>query len=432
MALSAPILPQLLNGIITLAQVINDNGVVVEIPAYPDVSVGDTLKLYWNNIIISSFVVESPGDLPHLLLVPAGSAPLGAYTIFYTVTDMAGNESPSPILSLTIAIAPQAPVTRLLSTVVTNNALANGSQQNAILYTLVGLFDVPMPGRYLLFSSSPIAGVQLSSPYGVTDAAGSFTLKISSTLAGNILIETIPDVPLPPMNNFTSITFTQGPPNFLISGEVLSNNAEADGISQNSVRVKLVDAGTGQPLAGQALAVSASGPAIYPGSVVTNANGEAFISVSSNVVGPLMVTVSVQANPAISTTATVNFTVDYPVLLGTNTAYLQGNIGLQTFLGPHNIQVNQHYRIVISRPYTSVGNCAADFAFTVSTASCSPNYGRNYTFLGDDLTDIVAIASGPGANLTSERYQYYALSAAGVAEIQVFDYGPYYTAFGTV
>ncbi len=425
MVLNAPLLPQSVDNTIAIAQVTNNNGVIVEIPAYGNIEAGDTLTLFWNNAPTSTFVVGSAQDLPKLFLVPVSSTPVGAYSTYYTVTDSYGNESQSTIVSLNIVVTPLAETYTVTALILTDNAHAGSGQQNSILYTAFGLDGLPAPGLFLLFTPTPTNGVVLSASFGQTNANGQFILTLTSTVVQNVLIRTTPAT-TPSMDNYTQVTFTQAPPNYQISTVILSDNAAANGIAQNTIQARLIDANTGQGIAGQLLTVSVNGAATYPSLVSTDNSGYVYISLSSQVVGPLTVTINLQSNPAVSTMVTVNFSVSFPVLLGTHTVYLYGNHGLQTFLSPFNIVVNHHYRIVSSRPATQVKNCTGNYNFTISSASCSLHFGRNYTFLGTDLYNIIANASGPGASLTSQRYNYYNSAAAGVTEVQVYDYGPYY------
>ncbi len=427
MALQPPILPQLQNGIITTTQIADSNGVIVEVPLYQNVSVGDAIRIYWNNAIVETYVVTQITDLPRLFLVPGSFTVIGSNSVYYTSTDTAGNLSLSPIIALNVTQGTVVPGYTLTATIITNNAQANTLPGNTILYTLSSTGGGSIANQFLIFDT---LGGTPSASFGQTNSAGVYVLNVSSNVPGDVLVNAFATV-APAQVVHTVLSFSQAAISYQLASEILSNGAPANGTAQNTVRVRLTNAATGQGVPGQLLNVSVNGAASYPSIVSTNNDGYAYISLSSLTIGTVIVTVSLQSNPSVNTTATVNFILSYPILLGNHTAYLYNNIGLQTFLGPYNIVVNHHYHIVVSRPYYQVKNCTGIYAFTISTGSCKLGYARNYTFLDRDLSDVIAIATGPGANLTSERYQYYPTNYAGVAEILVYDYGPYYNAFGT-
>ncbi|TKI06149.1 Ig-like domain-containing protein [Martelella alba] len=423
MNLNPPILPQLINDSIPIDRVITDEGVIVEIPLYHNATQGDHIRIYWDDTEIQSFILNSSSDLPKLFIIPESLATVGGHSIYYSITDAVGNSSISPTVIFRIAIQPRNVDHTVDALVIVNEAHAV-SGTNIILYTAYTPEGLIEPGVYLLFQTTGSA--VLSASFGQTNANGQYQLSVTNPLAEQVLITATPAI-TPSVSTFTSLTFTQAPPDYKIDLEILSNNASANNIAQNIIRARLYDANSGVGVTGQILLISVAGQASYPSLVSTDSQGYAYIALTSTTVGTVAITVTLQTDTTVYAVTSVMFSVSYPVLMGTHTHYLWGNIGLQTFLGPYNIVVNHHYHIVPSRQPYQVKNCGAGYAFTVSNSTCSRSYGRYYTFLDTDLSDVIAIASGAGANLTSERYYYYPDSYAGEAQIQVWDYGPYYT-----
>ncbi|TKI06150.1 Ig-like domain-containing protein [Martelella alba] len=422
MALLPPVLPQQADGVISTQRITTDNGIIVEVPLYGNLSVGDIVRLYWNGNLMDTYTITSITDLPKIFLLPSSAGAVGNNIVYYTSTDTVGNLASSPFVNVTIVQGSVETGYTLLSTVVIDNAQAGSSPGNIIIYTL-NYNNSVVANSYLLFTSQ---GGTLSAAFGQTNDRGQYQLSITSNVQGSVLVTATPTVATDKVNN-TVVSFTPASVSYNIEAAVLSNNAPANNIAQNIVSARLYNAGTGAGIAGQVLLVTVAGQASYPSLVSTDSQGYAYIALTSTTAGTVSVTVTQQSNPSVFATASVNFAVSYPILLGKQTAYLWGNIGLQTFLGPYNIVINHHYYIVPSRQPYQVKNCGTGYAFTVSNSSCSRDYGRYYTFLNTNLSDVIAIASGAGANLTSERYYYYPDSHAGEAEIQVWDYGPYYS-----
>lgn len=91
MALQAPVLPQLTNGVITSARITADNGVQVEIPRYNNLGIGDDISILFNSFSVSDFKIQELTDLPKTILVPVVYTEANKNDVYYTSRDVNDN-----------------------------------------------------------------------------------------------------------------------------------------------------------------------------------------------------------------------------------------------------------------------------------------------------------------------------------------------------
>ncbi|WP_146378905.1 hypothetical protein [Cronobacter turicensis] len=98
--LSGPALPQMIDdGYITDVELQSDGGAVVDVNWYPLAAHGDYLGLYWDGRLFGTLSLNDPDTYawPWTVVIPESYAPDGPHQAWYTVTDVAQNQSASPI-----------------------------------------------------------------------------------------------------------------------------------------------------------------------------------------------------------------------------------------------------------------------------------------------------------------------------------------------
>lgn len=195
-----------------------------------------------------------------------------------------------------------------------DSAKADGVSSNVLRAHVVDAYGNPVAGQTVTFA---IAG-GVATPGGAltvtTDANGDAVLTLTSTEVGQVDITA--DVNGSPISGGTvSVVFTvyADPSQAATALVVINNNAPADGVSTNSVRAHVVD-NNGNPMAGQQVVFTiASGTAniLTPQPVVTDANGNAVILLSSTTGGTVTVTAVVNGNPIVNgSPAELHFTAE--------------------------------------------------------------------------------------------------------------------------
>ncbi|WP_413734550.1 Ig-like domain-containing protein [Sodalis sp. RH21] len=421
MALLLPILPQLVNGIITTNQISADNGIIVQIPTYGNVSLNDTIKLYFNGILVETYLVINVSDLPKLFMIPRNISTLGTKSVYYSVTDKVQNMSESPRVNFNVSQSQTTADYLLTPTIIVNNSQANNVNYNIILYTLSSPTGASVSNVYLLFEA--LGGGTLGAAYGATNANGQYQLTVRSGAVGSVLVQAKVSLDATVIT-FTDLNFVAVPVAYQLTTSIISNNNSADGQHANVIQARLVNANTGQGIAGQPLLVYVSGPATYPSTIITNATGYVSIYITTNTPGTLTVSVYLEANTSISSSQNINFTVTYPIVLGSRTVWLQHDVGIQKLLGPYNLTAFNRYTIETTREPSTVWNCQNNQAFNIATTSCTIGIERAFYFLDDDLSDVVPLRTASGANLSSERVMWFAPANSGYGVVTIKDWGP--------
>lgn len=99
-SLMAPFLPQMAgDGLITSSDLQTENAIYVEIKPYQTAAVNDFINLYFQgqNSSFFALITDPLADLPVVYKIDAEGIADGIYSVYYTVTDVAGNISHSLI-----------------------------------------------------------------------------------------------------------------------------------------------------------------------------------------------------------------------------------------------------------------------------------------------------------------------------------------------
>ncbi|TCL05847.1 hypothetical protein EZJ58_4069 [Sodalis ligni] len=106
MALEPPILPQAINGQISMAIIQSDGGVVYRIPQYQNSKMYDLVQVFWNGILVGTHTIGNPiTDFPITGLVAVQLVRAGVNSINYIVSDSFGNVGYSFPTDVNIAIS---------------------------------------------------------------------------------------------------------------------------------------------------------------------------------------------------------------------------------------------------------------------------------------------------------------------------------------
>ncbi|WP_213992599.1 Ig-like domain-containing protein [Sodalis sp. dw_96] len=196
-----------------------------------------------------------------------------------------------------------------LTLTATTNAIADGCDTNSATARLC-YQGRPLCGQLLSFTLSGDAlftdGTQQFS--ATTDGQGEATVFFTDTRPETVLIT----CNFNQTQSWESVSFDNSPlADIGISGAVLQNNAQADGMSRNGMRYRVYHSNGGAPVPGTALAISVSGGAMLippAGPWVTDANGIYDLYVTSGSPGQVLVSAQVPSAPEATNNTFLNFT----------------------------------------------------------------------------------------------------------------------------
>ncbi len=258
-----------------------------------------------------TFVTNAAGEAVINIL----STVSGFFDITATVngTDIT-NGSPATIQFLAGAPDVSNPLTAL--TVTKDSAAADGTDLDIVKAHIVDAFGNPVPGQTVTFAIASGSATPSGSLTFTTDANGDAILTLTSTANGNATITAV-------LNTISVITFgspaaitfityadVSEPETFIV---VMTDNAAADETAVNTVRAHVVD-NNGNPMANQRIVFTiTSGEATIKETqpILTDANGDAVISLVSKKVGYVTLTATVEGKNIINgSPAKVRFTAD--------------------------------------------------------------------------------------------------------------------------
>ncbi|XBS70188.1 Ig-like domain-containing protein [Acerihabitans sp. KWT182] len=424
MALQPPFLPQLIDNVITTGRITADGGIRVDIPSYGNLRVGDTIRIYFNSALTITYDINNVSDLPHQFLIPSNYVVIGNNIMQYTATDSIGNTSSSDPVSFSVVQA-SASGYILSSQITRNGANADGSDQNQIIYILTSTTGQPVSGQFITFAHYDSGGVGLSAPFGQTDAAGLFTLFITSSISESVLIvATLASDST--VTNTQVLNFVEAPISYSLSATAAVNNQPANGQAYNLVVAKLVNSATQVGIGGRTLQVYVSGAANYPNTVTTNASGEASIYISTITPGTMNVIISLQSDYTVQTSLNINFVASFPITLPSYEVWVGAYVPVGTLFGPIYFQQGHVYEVALSRNANSYYNCGINYAHIYSGAGtvCAPGRGNDFELLGTNLQFIRPRKSGSGADFYSQLAPYYSGANSGYTIVTVIDHGP--------
>ena len=268
-----------------------------------------------------------------------------------------------------------------------DNRLADGKQQDSIIAYITDANKNPVSGVAVTFliQTSPTEGSILSgaqfvgNPVNVTtDASGMARIAMTSTTAGTVYVDaTIVD---PATGNTVLIDGSYQIAHFLDQPDVTNPlttlsvvifEALADGTQQTEVKAHIVDI-SGQVMPGQNVTFSidsGSGTIVTPQPVVTDANGDAYIYITSTTVGYVLITATVDGTPIVNgSPARVEFA---GINIYVPKVFTPNGDGTNDLLKPILVGISTFH-------YFSVYNRWGNLIFTTQ----DPNQGWDGTFKG--------------------------------------------------
>ncbi|AXY77769.1 hypothetical protein D3H65_28960 [Paraflavitalea soli] len=210
--------------------------------------------------------------------------------------------------------------------VITNNAIANGAATNSVRARIRDINGNAVANATVVFNILSGTGTIVGSSTVTTNASGFADINITSLVAGNVSITaTVNGVPLvngsPAVVRFVADAPAVANPGTALS--VVTNNALANGAATNRVKAHIVDA-NGNPVANATIVFTiASGTANFaiPASTTTNASGDAFVNLNSNLAGNVTITATVNGVAIVNgSPLTITFVADAPAVNNPATA----------------------------------------------------------------------------------------------------------------
>jgi gliding motility-associated-like protein len=211
----------------------------------------------------------------------------GTVFISATVGGTAINGSPGTVTFVAGSPAPGNPSTALIVDVASNTA--DGVSTDKVHAHVVDASGNVVAGATVVFAigGGTAGATAVIAGTGITDAGGDAALTITDVTAGTVFITaTIGGTAI--NNSPSTVTFVAGAPDLTKSSILIDqNNSQADGSAPDIVHAHIVDA-NGNAVSGVTVdftIASGAGSLTGPASVVTDANGNASISITSTVAG---------------------------------------------------------------------------------------------------------------------------------------------------
>ncbi len=180
-----------------------------------------------------------------------------------------------------------------LITVIVDSSVANGTTQNIVIAHIVDQYGNPTPNQTIDFGFTGVANA--AGPLTLTtNASGNAVLGLTSTTIGAVLVTA--NVNASPIinGNPSTVHFIGGKPDVTVPTtrlEVVTTGAVADSVATNAVKAIITDS-IGHLLAGETVIFkifSGTGSIIGSGTVITNSNGEAAISLVSTLADTVLI-----------------------------------------------------------------------------------------------------------------------------------------------
>ncbi|WP_315821016.1 Ig-like domain-containing protein [Paraflavitalea speifideaquila] len=192
------------------------------------------------------------------------------------------------------------PATELIVKI--DSVVANGIALNSVLAHIVDAAGRPVANASIVFTLASGAATIVETNPLLTDANGDAVITLHSTVAGNITITATVNGETITFGSPAPLTFVPGDPDPSKPATeliVVKNHAQADGKATNSVKAHIVDAhGNKVPKASVVFTI-ANGIASFveTNPVITDANGDAIIRLTSTVGDTVEITATVNGLP---------------------------------------------------------------------------------------------------------------------------------------
>lgn len=208
--------------------------------------------------------------------------------------------------------------------VIQNNAVANGVDENLVRATISNILGVPVANQTVNFEIISGDATMSQNETGTTDANGQITLHLTSTVANLVQIRAKVNYDYILNGSPAEVKFVHGPLDITHDStylKVIKDSARANGITQNILRLKLVDA-FGNPIDNETVNFAIeSGIAngVGPLARLTDENGVSIIAFTSDTENDVEVSVTVGGVSIINgNPATITF-IAMPDIANNNT-----------------------------------------------------------------------------------------------------------------
>ena len=270
-------------------------------------------------VIAGSGITNAGGDA----VLTITNTVAGTVFISATIGGTALTGSAATVTFVAGAPAPGNPATALIIDV--PSTTADGVSTDQVHAHVVDAKGNVVPGATVVFTvtGGTAGGTAVITGTGITNAGGDAVLTITDVTAGTVFITArIGGVSI--NNSPVTVNFVSGVPDLAKSTIIIDiNNSGADGSTPDIVHAHIVDV-NGNPVTGQAVDFSiSSGTANFTGptTVTTDGNGNASISLTSNVAGNVDVAAQAGGTPLSNSAVTVDF-VNLPDLTNPLTALI--------------------------------------------------------------------------------------------------------------
>jgi len=278
------------------------------------------------------------------------------------------NGSPASVTFVVDVPSVNSPATKLV--VVTTGALSDGTATNSVRAIITDANGNPVSGQTVTFQIASGTATFTTPVTVTTDINGQAIVSLVSTTAGTVAITAnVNGTPIT-NNSPASVVFVANAPDVSKPStllEVLTTGALADGTATNSVRAHITDV-NGNPVPGQTVTFTiASGVATPSGSLtmVTDANGNAMLVLTSNTIGNVNITATVNGNNIPNgSPATVVFVADVPSVSVATTKL----VVITTGAVANGIAINTVKAIITDKNGNPVPGQTVAFTMTPGTA----------------------------------------------------------------
>ncbi len=212
---------------------------------------------------------------------------VGTVLIDAKIGGVAINNSPATVAFVAGAPAPSNPASQLIVDI--GSTVADGASTDQVHAHLVDVNGNAVSGASVVFTvaGGTAGGTAVIAGTGITDASGNASLTITNTTAGTVFISaTVGGVAI--NNSPATVVFVAGAPSPGKSVIIIDQNfSPTNNSTPDILHAHIVDA-NGNPVSGQSVTFTVlSGTVSFPGpfTVITDANGNASISLVSTVAG---------------------------------------------------------------------------------------------------------------------------------------------------
>jgi gliding motility-associated-like protein len=344
-------------------------------------------------VISGTGVTDVNGDAT----VTITNTTIGTAFISATIGGVAINNSPVTVSFVSGPPSTSNPATALLVDVGSNTA--DGVSNDQVHAHIVDGGGNPVPNATVVFAvtGGTSGGSAVIAGTGITDASGNAVLTITNTVAGTVVISaTIGGVAI--NNSPATVVFVAGAPSpgnpaTMLVVDVPSTTA--DGVSTDQVHAHAVDAnGNAVPGATVVFTISggtSGGTAIIAGTGITDASGNAVLTITNTVAGTVFISATVGGTAINGSPGTVTFVAGSPAPGNPSTALIV-DVASNTADGVSTDKVHAH---VVDASGNVVAGATVVFAIGGGTAGATAVIaGTGITDAGGDaaltITDVTA------------------------------------------